>query len=200
MATQSTAAASETPPDGRAARVVKQAGGVVGGLSALVGLVFLLFPQITPQRHEPPPEKSARISGLVSNPHTTRGQFLDYSEQSRRGFTRRQLAVVGASAFAQIEVVGYRGVALTLERQIIDAVSGEVVGEARDFEVVLEADRNGHPWWDWEPLRPGRGSYVIVMKVLDTHGAVLACEQSDPYGGQAGLVRAVAPRICPRTQ
>jgi hypothetical protein len=183
-----------------AARFAKHAALVVGLISGLVGLVFVLFPQIAPQRSEPPPEKSARISGLVSNPRTTRGQFLDYSEQSKLGFTKQQLAVLGASVFANVRIVGYEGTPLVLERQVIDARSGEVVGEARDFRVTPDSQRRGHQWWDWEPLRAGRGSYVVVIKLLEEHPtSVLACQQTRPFGGLGGIVEATAPQLCPRT-
>jgi hypothetical protein len=133
----------------------------------------------------------------VVNPRTTRGQYLDYSDQSKLGFTRKQLAVVGASAFARVQIVGYRNKTLTLARQLIDARTGDVVGQARDFRVTPPATTVAHRWWEWVPLRSGRGSYVMVIKVLDEQQvAAIACAQTTPFGGLDGTVQAMPPKVC----
>ena len=147
--------------------LLKQAGVIIGVLSGAAGLIVIFFPGVVRERSEPTPDQSAAITGVVLNPRTTRGQYLDYSDQSKEGFTPRQLKVPGASAFARVQIVGYRGKKLTLARQLVDARTGDVVGQARDFQVTPPAEKVTHRWWDWVPLRPGRGSYVIVIKVLD---------------------------------
>jgi hypothetical protein len=177
--------------------LAKQAGVIVGLISGAVGLFFLLFPQYRPERSEPTPDQSATITGVVLNPRTTRGQYLDYSDQSKLGFTKQQLAVVGASTFARVQIVGYRNKTLTLARQLVDARTGDVVGQARDFLVKPPAQKVTHRWWDWVPLKRGRGSYLIVVKVLDEQGTTaIACGQTGTFGGLAGSVPATAPRIC----
>jgi hypothetical protein len=182
---------------GRATRVAKQAGAAVGLCSALAGLVFLFFPGLKPARHVPPAAQSASITGVVVNPRTTRGQFLDYSDQSKLGFTGRQLGVAGASAFARLQIVGYRGRTLILERQVVDAGTGEVVDVARDFGITPSADRFAHRWWDWTPLRRGRGRYVMVIKLFDERSrTAIACGQTAPFGGLGGGTHTAAPRLC----
>jgi hypothetical protein len=175
----------------------KQAGVIVGVLSGIIGLFFLLFPQYRPEVREPTPDQSAAITGVVVNPRTTRGQYLDYSDQSKLGLTKQQLAVVGASAFARVQIVGYRGKTLTLARQLIDASTGDVIGQARDFLVEPPVDNVAHRWWDWVPLRSGRGSYVMVIKLLDEkQSTAIACGQTEPFGGLEGSVPATPPKVC----
>jgi hypothetical protein len=177
--------------------LAKKGGVVVGLISGVAGLFFLFFPQFRPQVSTPPGDQSATIRGVVVNQRTTRGQYLAYSDQSRLGFTKQQLAIVGASAFARITIVGYRNHKLTLARQLIDARTGNVVGEARDFLVTPPADRVTHRWWDWVPLRSGRGSYIMVIKLLDDQQeAAIACGQTRTFGGLGGLLAASPPRIC----
>jgi hypothetical protein len=177
--------------------LAKQGGVIVGLVSGVIGLVFLLFPQLRPERSEPPPDQSASVSGVVLNPHTTRGQFLDYLGRSKRGLTREQLAVVGASAFARVQIAGYRGRTLTLERQLIDSRTGNLVGQARDFLVTPPAEKVTHRWGDWAPLPKGRGSFIFVIKVLDdAQHAEVACGQSEQFGGTGGLVTARTIHIC----
>jgi hypothetical protein len=191
-------AAPATAGDGRTMRLVKQASLIVGLLSGAVGLLFVLVPGIRPGESGPPADQSARITGMVVNPHTTRGQYLDYSDQSKLGFTRKQLAVVGASAFARVEIVGYRGKTLTMERQVVDA-DGNVLGtaSARDFTVTPPADRVTHRWWDWTPLPRRRGDYAIVIKVLDpSQKSAIACEEGAPFAGRRGTLGGKPPRLC----
>jgi hypothetical protein len=193
------ASEAQTSAEGRTMTLVKQVGVVVGLLSGAIGLVFLLFPQYRPEPSEPTPDQSAAITGVVMNARTTRGQYLDYSDQSKLGFTKQQLGIVGASAFARVQIIGYRGRTLTLARQIVDARNGDVVGQARDFLVTPPAEKVSHRWWDWVPLPKGRGSYVIVIKLLDDEQAgAIACGQTPPFGGLDGSVAATPPRICER--
>jgi hypothetical protein len=188
--------------DGRAMRLAKQGSVILGLATGTVGLLFLLFPGLRPMAEDHPTDQSASIGGVVVNPHTTRGQFLDYSDQSKLGFTKAQLAVPGASAFARVQLVGYRGKTLTFERQVVNAITGDVIGQARDFEVTPPVNKVTHRWWDWTPLLPGIGSYVMVIKVLDENGkSAIACGESDVFGGlagspPAGTVPAKPPQLC----
>jgi hypothetical protein len=183
--------------DGRTIRLVTQASVIVGLISGTVGLLFVLIPGLRPGGGGAPADQSARVNGIVLNPHTTHGQYLDYADQSRLGFTRDQLAIVGASVFARVQIVGYRGTRLTLERQIVNARTGDVVGQARDFTVIPTATSVTHRWFDWVPLRAGTGSYVMVIKVLDKAGtSAIACGESPPFGGLDGIVTATPPQLC----
>jgi hypothetical protein len=191
------AGASGESAEGRTISLAKKAGVLVGLIASVLGVVFLLFPQLKPERSGPPANQSAAVTGIVVNPRTTRGQFLDYSDQSKLGFTRAQLAELGASAFARVQIVGYRGHKLILERQVVDARTGNVVGETRDFTVVPPAETVNHRWWDWTPLRPGTGSYIMVIKVLDDQQhAAIACGQTPLFGGAAGSISAQPPHLC----
>lgn len=175
----------------------KQAGVVVGLISGIVGLFFLFFPQFRPERHPPPPTQSADVTKMELNPRVTQGNYLDYADQKKDGFTEEQLSQVGASAFARVTIVGYKGKPLTMEQQVVDAKTGGVVGQKRDFTVTPTADTVSHRWPYWVPLRPGRGSYVMVIKVLDQDGtSAIACGQTKPFGGTLGLVSMKPPRVC----
>jgi hypothetical protein len=183
--------------------LVKQASVVVGLISAAVGLFFLLFPQFRPERGQSSPEQSASVDRVSPpNQRTTKGDFLDYMERDKTGLTKAQLQEVGASAFATFRIVGYKGRTLTIVRQIVDARTGHAVGAAYDFTVVPPKDRVEHPWGDWEPLRPGRGSYVMVIKLLDGPKgqpgvSVIACGQTGQFGGRAGFTPVRnPPHVC----
>ena len=197
--TRAVAPAAPAAPagDGRTMRLAKQATVIVGLVSGTVGLLFLFVPSLRPGGGSDAPQ-SARISGVKLNPRTTNGQFLDYSDKSKLGFTQKQLAVVGASIFARIEIDGYRGKSLTLERQLVDTRTNNVVGTTRDYDVKPSKDQVTSRWSDWVRLRKGSGSYVLVLKVYDaqTHLS-LACGQTDPFGGLAARTpTSTVPQIC----
>jgi hypothetical protein len=72
--------------------VLKQAGVVVGLISGVVGLFFLFFPQFRPERHSPPPNQSAEVAKMELNPRVSLGNYLDYADQGKEGFTKEELA------------------------------------------------------------------------------------------------------------
>jgi hypothetical protein len=171
--------------------LVKQAAAVVGLVSAVAGLVFLFLPQLRPgdKTPEPPPaEQSGTLSGLVLDADTTRGQFLDRTDRPKVGFTKQQLARRGAYVRVRVELVGYRGKSVPIQREVVDARTGDELGQRRTDAIVPTAGRVSGSWPDWIALRPGRGSYVVVVKLLNLGGdAALDCVQSEPFGGLAGL-------------
>jgi hypothetical protein len=202
-AQSSEAATPDGAREGRGMTLVKQASVVVGLISAAVGLVFLVFPQFRPERGQSSPEQSASVDRISPpNQHTTKGDFLDYIERSKLGLTKQQLQEVGASAFATMKIVGYKGRALTIVRQIVDARTGHAVGEAADITVTPPKDHVEHPWGDWARLRPGRGSYIMVIKLLDgpvgqPGVTVIVCGQTGQFGGRAGFTPVkTPPHVC----
>jgi hypothetical protein len=203
QARPSEAATPDGAREGRGMAFVKQASVVVGLISAAVGLFFLLFPQYRPERGQSSPEQSASVDRISPpNQHTTKGDFLDYMERQKVGLTKQDLEQVGASAFATIKIVGYKGRTLTVVRQIVNARTGHAVGEASDFKVTPPKDHVENPWGDWAPLRPGRGSYIMVIKLLDGPVGepgvkVIACGQTGQFGGRAGLTPVkTPPHVC----
>ena len=177
--------------------VVKQAGVVVGLISAVVGLVFLFFPGLRPERSSPSPDQSAAIGTVRISPRISKSNFLDLADRTKVGLTKAQLAQLGASGVAEITIVGHKGENLTLERQVFDTRTGRQVNRARSFVITPSRNRVQQPWLDWVPLRPGRVSYVMVFKLLDEQKIVpIACGQSAPFGGLGGRVSPGPLRVC----
>ncbi|HET6172380.1 MAG TPA: hypothetical protein VFD90_07240 [Gaiellales bacterium] len=184
-------------------RIAKQASIILGLVTGIVGLIFLLFPGLRPgQDSGGATSQSASMSGIVTNGRTTQGQFLDYSDRSKLGYTKDQLALPGASAFVNVRLVGYRGKTLTFERQVVDSNGDVLPGTARDFKVTPPLQDVTHPWFDWIPLPPGTGSYAMVIKVMDVDGkSAITCAESDAFGGLAGFPpggadAAKPPKLC----
>src|SRR5262249_19345480 len=146
---------------------LKQAGVIVGLISGVVGLLFLLFPGIRPATPAGPRDRSATLSDVSAPSPATRGQYLDYADLKKAGLTKAQLEQRGAMSSFKVTLVGYKGKTLPLQRQVVDLSTGDVIGETRDFTLRPNSDAENHrPFWDWVPLRPGRGSYVMVFKLF----------------------------------
>ena len=190
------AAPAPTSSDGRTWRLLTQASLVLGLISGAVGLVFVLVPAIRPTPSEPPADQAVTVTGLQLVGHATQGQFFDYADRSKLGFTRKQLSIVGASVFARVQVAGFRGKTLTIERQVVDA-TGNVSGQVRAFSLKPHADRVTYRWPDWVPIPHRVGSYAIVIKILDEDGtSAIACGESKPFPGLTGKALSDPPRVC----
>lgn len=171
---------------------------MVGFASAVTGLLFAFLPQLQPDEPAPPPaEQSARLYGLVLDPDATRGQYLERTEQAKLGFTKDQLAQRVAFVRFRVEIVGYRGRTVPLQSELVDARTGDELGQIRAVTITPPADKVSSPWHDWVRLRPGTGRYVIVIKLLDERRVrAIACVQSEPFGGLGGLATGKRLGLC----
>jgi hypothetical protein len=192
------AAKSEGHGESRTSGYLKQAGVILGLISGVVGLLFLLFPGLRPEAPGAGRDESASLSGLSLVAPTTKGQYLDSSDQKKDGFTREQLEQPGAMASFKLTATGYKGKELTLQRQLIDVGSGDVIGETRDFTFEPGDVLKDRPFWYWLPLRPGRGIYVMVFKLFaDRDPLAVECKQTEPFAGVAGKTAAQVSNRCP---
>jgi hypothetical protein len=141
-------------------------------------------------------QRATTISGIVLNSRTPRGEYLDYTDQSKAGYSRAELGVVGASAFARVQLVGYRGRTVTFRRQIVNAVTGKVVGtESSTF--IPKADRVTRRFWEWAPLPRDSGRYVMTIKVLDDQFQLSTTACTGVFDGLTGELGVTpAPRTC----
>ena len=191
------AAKGEAHGESRTSGYLKQAGVIVGLISGVVGLLFLLFPGLRPEAPGAGRDQSASLSGLSLVAPSTKGQYLDYSDQKKDGFTEKQLDQPGAMASFRLTVTGYKGKELTLQRQLIDAGSGDVIGETRDFTVQPGDVLKDRPFWDWVALRPGHSTYVMVFKLFaDQDPLAVECKQTEPFR-LAGKAATQVSNRCP---
>ena len=165
----------------------------VGFVSSVAGLVFLFVPWLQPDDDPPPPPPAAqfgRLSGVVLDGDATRRQYLERSDQPKLGFTDAQLARPGALVQFKVELVGYLGKPIPLQRELVDARTGDELpgSQLRAVTITPPSNHVSAPWYDWVELRPGTGRYVVVIKLLDeTRTRALDCVQSPPFGGLGGL-------------
>jgi hypothetical protein len=164
-------------------RWVRDAGSVVGIVTAAIGLVFVFLPDLKP---DPSPVSSGAVLDLVSfDPDLTRGEYLARTDQGREGFTREELGRRGAFVLFSAELEGFKGKPLTLKREVIDRRTGAQVSEERAITITPPQNRVKRDWHYWVPLPEGGGSYRAVLQLLaEGEQAPLATLETDPFRGR----------------
>lgn len=166
---------SREPPAGAAGlttrlkelpRVARAIVGLIGFITTVVGLVFVLWPSLKPD--EPPVDQGATLSNAQVESGMTFGEYLDRIEQSRAPYGAADLARRGAYVEFDFSVRGYKGKLLPLRWQLIDSPSGAQLRHSRDLQVKPKANTDSASWPVWIPLpRPPRRMYVQIQLYND---------------------------------
>jgi hypothetical protein len=168
--------------------VVKATASLVGFVSALLGLVFLLRPGLQPDEPPPPPPPPARtrasLSPITVEPRISRRQYLSRTDQSAIGFTEEQLAVRGAFVRIRVQINGFRAIPITFSRELVDAATGEQLSQTDAFTITPPADEVDRDFHDWVPLEDRSGRYFLIFKLLaPEEDAPLATLQTKELAG-----------------
>jgi hypothetical protein len=106
---------------------VKTAGALAGAIAAILGLVFLFFPDWVP---DPTPEEGSAAFGEPTLEHpVTYGQYLDRVEIPRDTSTAAELRRPGAMFRVQLTVTGYKDEELPLRWYVLDESTNELVAQ-----------------------------------------------------------------------
>lgn len=143
-------------------RIARWASGVVGFTATVLGLVFVLFPALKPE--PPPPVKGATLTNATPE-QLTWGQYLDRDDVDRAPYDAAALRRRGIYVEFDYTIEGYKDKPLPLRWQLIDAQSGEQLGNARDTHItaLANSDRGTQPVWVQLPQRPARLVYVQLQ-------------------------------------
>jgi hypothetical protein len=145
---------------------------IIGVLSGVAGLVFLLRPDLQPE--PPPPKRSASLALVDVQPRLTRRQYLQRVDLSPKDFdfTTKQLSERGAFVEYRYVVTGYKGKELPVKHELIDSISGDQVSEAETFLIQPLANEDTGDWHAFVPF-PGRaGRFYVLLALLEPNGVV----------------------------
>jgi hypothetical protein len=117
---------------------------VVAFVGMLLGIIFVLWPSLTP--HGPPATKSATLQKLTLDRNVTFGQYLDRIEHSQTPFEPNTLARRGALVEFEFIITGYRAKRLPLRWQLIDAETGDQIDCSRDILIAPSATTERGTW------------------------------------------------------
>jgi hypothetical protein len=159
--------------------IVGAIGSTVTVISAVVGLVFGLAPELKPE--PPAPQRSATLTSVDFAPSLSMRQMLDRTDQSSAGLTREELAARVVFLRYRFETVGYKGKELPIKTELIEA-NGDQVHEQRPFEIVPQANEDHGTWYTWAPLPRSRGRYRLLLQIFEPNEVVPIDElRSEPF-------------------
>jgi hypothetical protein len=159
---------------------------VVGLITGVLGLVFLVLPGLKPEAPERDGarETSARLTQVDLEPRISRGQYLARTDQPASGFTGQQLAVRGAFIRFRVRITGFENNPLTLRRELVDARTGNEMSESSAFTIKPSSDEVERDWHDWIPMSGRDGQYFAIIKLLaEGEDAPLATLKTDAFSG-----------------
>jgi hypothetical protein len=158
--------------------LLKIAGALVAVVSGIIGLLFLLLPDLKPEGS--PSNQQAHLSELMLEPNISFAQYLERTGQKSAGFSKRDLAVRGAFIEARITIVGYKGVVFPLKLELIDKASGKIVStDDSDAFVPGSNEQSDTPGFFVELPRK-KGMFWVRLQLLRP--------------GEYGLVQAAAKK------
>ena len=143
---------------------VKTIGAVAGAIAAVLGVVFLLVPNLRPE--PTPQEGSATFEKPTLEQPVTFGQYLRRVELPQEGYTPEQLKQPGVIAAVQLTIKGYRGERLPLRWYALDLGTHDIVDE-QSKKYSFQPDRNVTPltWPFWVALPKTPGPFKIVFEI-----------------------------------
>jgi hypothetical protein len=152
--------------------VLAQVATVVGVLSGVAGLVFLLRPDLQPQPSSP--KRSATLALLDLQPRLTRRQYMQRVRLSPAGsgLTPAQLGERGAFIEYRYALVGYKGKELPVTHQLIDDTSGDQVSDAEMYRIEPLVDEDTGAWHAFVPLPHRRGRFFVLLQLFEPAGVV----------------------------
>ena len=166
---------------------VTAAATVVGLITGIAGLIFLVRPELQPKAStpkQPPSRTSAALKQLVVRSGVTRAQYLALTDQAPTGFTRPQLEATGVFLRFRVTISGFEGLPLTLKREVFDVRSGDQVIEEGSITITPPKSSIARDWHDWAELPRRRGRFFVVMKLLaPDEDAPLATLQTRDFTG-----------------
>lgn len=158
-------------------------GAVVTLVTGVIGLVFILLPQLKPEG--PPAHTAAHLRELSFDRNVTFRQYLARAGQPVDDLDAPTLARRGVLLTFHFDVIGYKNRPLPLRWYLYDVRSGNHIGEESAITIQGTAGRDEGDWplWIQAPRRPGR--YSVVVELINPAGAVpLATLRSPVFTGK----------------
>ena len=165
-------------------RLAGEIAGVVSTLVGVVGLLFVLAPNLKP---EPPPlRKEAFFGGIEVERNVTRAQYLQRIDQGVGSYGHEQLQETGVLVRFNVVMTGHKGDDLPLRWALYDARTGGQIHKDVATTLTPEAETDQASWQVWTPLPKQRGAYYVLLQLFEEDGLVpINHAQTQAFGGVA---------------
>jgi hypothetical protein len=150
--------------------VVVALGAVVTLVSGLLGLVFVLLPQLKPS--PPPAHTAVHLSRVSFDPRVTFAEYLRRSRLPAGELDRATLSRRGALLTVHYAIIGYEDDRLPLRWQLLELRTGRQVGEQQAITITGTSQEDEGDWFVWAPAPRRAGRYAIDVQLLPVKGVV----------------------------
>lgn len=159
-----------------------QAATLVGLITGVASLIFLVRPELQPTPSTRPTRDAATLKPLVARLGVSRAQYLDLTNQSKTGFTPLQLAKTGVFLRFHVTIRGFEGIPITLRQELFDVRSGRKLSENSSITITPPKSAIERDWHAWEPLpEPRRPFFVLIKLTAENEDAPLATLQTRDF-------------------
>jgi hypothetical protein len=155
--------------------------GGVGTIAAVVGLVFVFFPDAKPTATEKCTARGAELSKVVSKP-APRKTYLARLGASTQGMTRERLNEAGQLVTFDVATEGYLNERLIVATRVLTTNEAPVselgIENPRAVDVIPKGCKDESHYQVWSPLPTKPGRYKVELRLLDPNGKELRVEET----------------------
>jgi hypothetical protein len=169
--------------------LVTTAATIIGLITGVAGLVFLVRPELQPKAappEQPPSKTAASLKQLSLRTSVSRAEYLRLTDQEPIGFTASQLARRGVLLRYRVTISGFEGLPVTLRHEVFDQSTGVEISEESSITITPPKDAKNiaRDWHTWAAVPHRDGPYFIVVKLTaEGEDAPLATLETRPFAG-----------------
>lgn len=138
------------------------AGAIVALVSGVLGLVFLLKPDLKPSGKAP--KAAATLSQLRVEPVAFH-EYLDRLGSPAQPYTESDLARRGELLLFRVAITGFEGKHLVLRSELFARASGKQVEESKAIKITPTNDTVEASQYLWLPIPNRSGQYYAVVEI-----------------------------------
>jgi hypothetical protein len=164
--------------------VLALAGTIVALVSGLLGLLFLLKPDLKPSGKAP--KQAATVSLVGFEPSAPYREYLARLDEPTRSYRERDLARRGALLTVRVAITGFEGKHLVLRSELFARASGKQLEESKARKITPTNETVEAIQYLWVPLPSRRGKFYAVVELgqqKKTYLLSLDTQQTKPFSG-----------------
>lgn len=162
------------------------AGTIVALVSGVLGLLFLLKPDLKPSGKAP--KQAATLSQLRVSP-APRQEYLARIGSPTQPYTKRELARRGELLRFRVAITGFEGKHLVLRSELFARAGGKQLEESKALKITPTTDTVEASQFLWVPLPSRRGKFYAVVELgqqKENYFQSLDTLETPPFSGLAG--------------
>jgi hypothetical protein len=164
---------------------IKVLGGLAASITAILILIFLVFPDWKPAPTPPPPPPPPMGAELTNLSLEYRVTFADYLRSKglpTNRYSPADLSYPGMIVHFTAKISGFKGQQCKVRGAIYDVQAGSKFSDLTDEEVLIpEANEDRASSKLWVPSPNRKGSFLVRLELYDPKGMRLVYTDSSPF-------------------